>query len=195
MSALHPLLRRALALTLLLASVALLWLVVLQPLWRQYVAYGESIEHSRDLLARYVGIAEGEPRLAELLAQLKAQRQATSGALHGESVELAGAEMQEQVKRIVEDGGGQLNSSQMLTVENSDRLQKLGLRVVMSGDIAAVQRALYALEASDPYFFVDRLNIQASRVGTRLSRGARSRRLNYDLQVSFDVFSYLKMGG
>jgi general secretion pathway protein M len=194
MTGVHPMLRKALALTLLAAVLSTVWLGLFRPLYRQYQTYGESITHSATLLERYGRIGATADRVAELLRQVKAEGNRSRGILGGQSVELAGAEMQERLKRIVESSGGQLNSSQVLAVEEKDAARRLGIRVAMTADIDAFQRALYDFETAEPYFFVDNLNVQAPRMSLREARGRRTRsNVNpAEMQIRFDVYGFLK---
>jgi general secretion pathway protein M len=186
--------RKALALTLLAALVALLWFAWLQPLHARYFAFEQSIERSRELLDRYARISAGADRLTQLLQQLKARHDVDAGALQGDSIELAGAEMQERLKRIVEEGGGQISSSQVLPLQEQDRQRRLGLRIVMTGNIDAVQKALHGFEAGEPYFFIDKLKIQAPRAIAHGAPGRRPRQPSYEMQVVFEVYGYFRTG-
>lgn len=198
MSEVHPLLRKALALTLLGALVMLAWVGLLQPLYLQYQQYEESIDRSRRLIERYAELGAAAEELAGLVDKVRSEGRLASGYLSGESVELAGADMQEHLKRIVENSGGLLASSQMLAVETEGETRKLGIRVAMRGDIETLQKALYDFETASPYFFVDQLTIQASRWALREARGRSSRRQRGDpseLQVRFDVYAFMRGAG
>jgi len=197
MSEVHPLLRKALALSLLGALLTLGWLGLLQPLYLQYQTYEESIERSQRLIERYAELGAAADELAALVHKVRAETRLVSGYLGGDSVELAGADMQEHLKRIVENSGGVLSSSQMLPVETGGGTRKLSIRVAMKGDIEALQKALYDFETSTPYFFVDMLNIQASRWSLQEARGRSSRRRGdpAELQVRFDVYAFMRGEG
>ena len=197
MSEVHPLLRKALALSLLGAVLTLAWLGVLQPLYLQYQGYEESIERSRRLVERYVEIGAAADELAAQVEKIRSEARLVSGYLDGDRVELAGADMQEHLKRIVENSGGVLSSSQMLPVETESGARKLGIRVAMRGDIEALQKALYDFETASPYFFIDMLNIQASRWSLYEARGRTSRRRGNpaELQVRFDVYAFMRGEG
>jgi len=194
MSDVHPILRKVLALAILAALLSVAWLSLLQPMYNQYWAYEDSIVRSAGLLERYQRIGAGKEQVAELLEEAKAGVDLSHGALASEGVELAGAEMQERLKRVVEGNGGQLNSSQVLAVDDKSAVRRLGIRVVMTGDIETLQRTLYDFETSEPYFFVDNLNIQASRLSLREVRGRRGRSNANPakMQVRFDAYAYLR---
>lgn len=199
MSEVHPVLRKALALVMLGAVISLLWVGLVQPLLARYVAYDASIERSERLLAKYIQVGASAAGLEQLLKQAKAKQSSAGGFLTGGSVELAGADMQERIKAIVEESGGRLRSTQMLAVEEEETgTRKLGVRVNMAGDIGVLQKVLYDFEAMTPYFFVDKLNLQASRWATRRPRArgrraaARQRGNPAELQVRFDVYAYMR---
>ncbi len=197
MSQMHPLIRKALALTLLLGVAAGLWYGGAEPLWAHYLAQEESIDRSKRLLVRYREINAAGEGLEAALNRVRAERRATGNFLEGESVELAGAQIQERIKTIVEGGGGKLRSTQMLAVtDEEDGGRRLGLRVHMEGDIEVLQQVLHDMEGMTPYLFIGKLNIQASRGALRQSRSKRRRRgrivdMN-QLQARFDLHVYMK---
>ena len=97
MSQMHPLIRKALALTLLIGVFAAIWYGGVEPLWQRWLAQEDSIARSENLLARYAATnAQGEVLDAEL-KRTRATRRAQGRFLEGESVELAGAQLQEPV--------------------------------------------------------------------------------------------------
>lgn len=197
MSEVHHLLRKALALSLLGALLMLAWLGLLQPLYLRYQQYEESIDRSRRLIERYVELGAAADELSALVSKVRSEARLAGGYLGGDSVELAGADMQEHLKRIVENSGGVLSSSQMLAVETDSGTRKLAIRVAMRGDIEALQKALYDFETASPYFFVDKLNIQASRWSLREARGRTTRQRGdpAELQVRFDVYAFMRGAG
>ncbi len=197
MTSMHPLIQKALALTLLVGVVAGLWYGGAEPLWAHYLAQEESIARSERLIARYAATsAEGKGLEAEL-KRVRAQRRAAGRFLPGDSVELAGAELQGRIKTIVEGGGGKLRSTQMLAaVEAEEEDRRLGLRVHMEGDIEVLRRVLHDIEAMTPYLFISKLNVQAPRGAARANRSRNRRRRGRtvdpnQLQVRFDLQVYL----
>ncbi len=195
MNSMHPLIRKALALTLLLGLVAALWYGGAQPIYAHYVAQEESIDRSQRLLARYQATNAAAKTLDDALASVRAERRAAGYFLEGQSVELAGAEIQERIKTVVEGGGGRLRSTQMLAATEEEDTRRLGLRVHMAGDIEVLQQVLHDLEGMTPYLFIHKLNVQASRAAARPSRAKRRRRGRRsdpnELQIRFDLHVYM----
>ena len=196
MGEMHPLIRKALALTLLLGVLAGLWYGGAEPLYVRYVAQEESIDRTARLLLRYGQINAAGEGLADALKRVRAESRAAGYFLAGESVELAGAQIQERIKSIVEGGGGKLRSTQMLAATEEEDGRRLGLRVHMEGDIEVLQRVLHDMEGMTPYLFVAKLNIQASPGALRRSRARRRRRRGRrmdpnQLQVRFDLHVYM----
>ncbi len=194
MNDVHPILRKALALTLLTAVGMLLWIGVARPIQQRFFAYDASIDQSVKLLEKYAAVGAEVEQLESQLKVARANRNADGGFINGDSVELAGADMQERIKAIVEDGGGRLKSSQMLAVEEQDSARRLGVRINLAGDVDALQKMLYDFEAAKPYFFIDQLNIQASRWAVQQARRRRARRRGNpaELQIRFDVYAYMR---
>ena len=196
MMQMHPVIRKALALTLLAGVIAGLWYGGAAPLYAHYLDQEDSIDRSQRLLERYRSTNAAGKGLEEALKRVRAQRRAAGIFLDGESVELAGAQLQERIKSTVEGGGGKLRSTQMLAATEEEGGRRLGLRVHMEGDIEVLQRVLHEMEGMTPYLFVAKLNVQASRGALRQSRNQRSRRRGRtsdpnQLQVRFDLHVYM----
>ena len=204
-------LRKALALAILLALSSLAWMGFIQPTMQSYRSHDESILRLQKLLLRYNEIGQEAKDLESQLGKARAAQRSRGGFLDGESVALAGADIQERLKRIIQNSGGRLKSTQILAVAEEDNSRRLGVRVNMAGDIASLQKALFALEAEIPFLFVDKLNIQASRfakqeqrrastnkrrAGANKRRAARRRTTKRgnpaELQIRFDVYAYLR---
>jgi hypothetical protein len=83
------------------------------------------------------------------------------GVVEGESVALAQAQLQSQIKTLVETNGGGVRSMQILPVT-----QKGGFDVIaVQCDLSVAQNKLkalaYAVAAHAPYLFVDEASITA----------------------------------
>ena len=102
MSGVHPVLRKALALSLLLGLLIVAWRFLAAPLIDVHARYGASIERSRDLLVRYAEINAGEDALKRQLAEVQARQSSTVGFLEGKGEDLLTADMQEKIKAAVE---------------------------------------------------------------------------------------------
>ena len=74
---------------------------------------------------------------------------------------IAGAELEQRIKEVVEDSGGALTSSQVELDGPEAKNGFLSLTASIEVDQSGLQTILYDLEAGTPYLFVDKLAIQS----------------------------------
>jgi general secretion pathway protein M len=86
---------------------------------------------------------------------------AKSPFLEGETAALAGARLQQYIKRLVADAGGTLSSSEINLNNSEPKNRFLSLTVSTEVTQPALQSLLYTLEAGMPYIFVDSFEAQA----------------------------------
>ena len=150
---------RGLALLLLASVLSALYMLTITPVRDAFTEVDESIGNLRFQLSRYAQIAAAAPALEAEVERLRSRRSLEEDLLTSPSPALAAAAMQQLVSAIVTDSGGTLVSTQALEPEELEDLQAIGMRVVMRGDIEAVQSVLHTIEAGSPVFFVTRLDL------------------------------------
>jgi general secretion pathway protein M len=170
----------------LLAGLALVRLLVL-PVLAAYADTAASIEQSQTLLQRYRALAAQRPRLEEELAAQRKAEVASVAYLEGESDALAAAALQDQVRAIITRAGGELRSTQILPVEAAGpetSVRRASLRLQLAVDVAGLQQLLYELETSEPYLFVDDINIRERRLRRLRDEEEEAPVLDVSLEVS-----------
>jgi hypothetical protein len=100
-------------------------------------------------------------RLQAVAAREVNMRSAATKAPAGEGEFLAGkadgaigAELQTRLKGMVEAAGARLRSIRSLQPKPEGHTRHIGSHVEVSGSIAAIQRAVHAIESARPYLFV-----------------------------------------
>jgi general secretion pathway protein M len=182
---------RLLAVALLGAVLLAGYALVVSPVIAAYQEVGQGIEQSQLLLQRYRSLAGERPQLSARLAELEQRAARAGGYLKGSSDALAAAELQDQVRAIIEGAGGSLRSTQILPASPIDAtvpLRKAALRIQLGIDIEGLQKVLYDLETGQPYLFVDQLTIRPQRTRRRSSE----LEVEPVLDVSFEVFGYVR---
>lgn len=187
MVTLSPALRRILAVAILAAPLAALWGLVVEPVTTKFESYDQSIAQSQALLARYLRIGAARERLQRQLKEVRRTQASLGGFLEGASGELVAAQVQNKVKGLVEANEGRLKSIQILKEQEENNFRRVAIRVTMVADTEAVQKIFYALESTNPYLFLDNIDIRASR------RRARKNQSAGDLQVRYDVYGYMRV--
>ena len=191
MTALSPLVSRSLAVAILVAALAALWVLLVAPVTEKFEGYGRSISHSRELLVRHLQIAAQRARLETELEELRRAQSSTGRFLEGGGIELVAAEAQNKVKNLIDANGATLQSTQILPAQETDNFRKLTIRVTMSADTEALQRIFHALETANPYLFLDNIDIRSRRRRARRGRSVSQG----ELQIRFDLYGYMQIEG
>lgn len=183
---LTPRLSRLLAVALLVFVVVVPYLGILRP-------YLESLREGREEIAeivalrdRYVALAAGV-RIDGWEEGLREEGDGQPAYLQGPSEALVSADLQNRVKMVVQENGGELNSTQVLEPTSEETFRRLSVRVRMSGGSEALYKVLYALETERPFLFIDNIDINARTMRVREGQGE-----TIELMVSFDLFGYMR---
>ena len=152
---------RAAALAALAAAFALFGIVVVTPVVAAFSAQSDDTGDALQQLGRYRAEIAAKPALEAALRDLNRKGASVPGVVEGESVALAQAQLQSQIKTVVETSSGSVRSMQILPVT-----QKAGFDVIaVQCDLAIPQNKLealaYAVAAHAPYLFVDEASITA----------------------------------
>lgn len=188
------LLSRTLALLLLAAAILAGYRLVAAPLLASYGEADQAIERNRELLQRYRRLAAERPTLAELVGEQEALLADAAGYLVGPSDALAGAELQNRVKELVEAAEGVLRSTQSLRGNDQDDAapaRRVMVRVRFTVDIEGLAEVLYELETGEPYLFVEEVTIRELRERRRRRNQPEPKPM---LDISLDVYGYLREG-
>ena len=179
--------RRAVALLILLALVAIVIAVTLLPVRTALVSYDESIADLEFRLRKYDALAQLQVPLKVRLESLTSKQASAEGLLKGESQAIAGANLQALFKQIVLQAGGRLESTQVLPGAASGVIDWIGIRAQFSGDIETLQRVLYSIEFNKPILFVDKIEVRTKRIRRSRRRNppvAQSQVLSVSLEIS-----------
>ena len=183
--------RRALAVLLLLAVVALGVRGVAMPIAGAWLENRDTIAQMEDSIARYARLSAQVDDLRQTVAALDESDALDALVLPQASAPLAAAALQERVKAVVTASGGALTSTQVLPAETERGFRRVTVNVRMTGSIEALQEVLHTLESGAPYLVTDDVVI--------LARGARKRRRAADptdlLDVRFNLSGYMRDAG
>ena len=189
MNDVSPWIGRLAAFVLLLGLLALLVLYGVLPIRERYVNARESDAHNREVISRLAGAPMRMELLRKRSEVVAGQLEASGLLLAGNNDALASAELREHLKRVIEDKGGQLQSSQSLPPKEEGGFQRVTLRVTMTASIWELLQVLHALEGQQPYLFVDTLDIKSSARRRRRSRDPEVE--SPTLTTRFDLVGYI----
>lgn len=180
---------RLTAIALLVAALMVLASAIAVPWWMLNRHYSNAVDDATTRLERYlriIGMRESLQQKAVEVRALEAQHHFLKSA----SPALAAAELQEQVKAVLETYGGKLNSIQILPHKDDDVYRQVTVSLQLNAPISGVKAILHALESAHPYLFVENLAIRVQNIGA-----ARSDANNDpELFVQFDVIGFALKG-
>ena len=182
---------RAAALALLLGLLVLLVGLVAIPLWLLNQRYDNALEDSVARLQRYSKIAGMREGLIQKSAEVKALA-ASHHYLKSASPALAAAELQEQLKVILEANGGKLSSIQILQHKDEGAYRQVAVALQLTAPLSALKGIFHALESSRPYLFIDNLSVRSNAgFGQRMGVDPAA---EPELIVQFNVTGYALKG-
>ena len=182
---------RALALALLMGICAIVYAVLIEPLWSRHQIFRQSRIQSAELLAKYQRIGGAVEALEADLAELQDAQASQAGYLPGESSSLAAAELQNYVKNIVRSAGEELRSTQVLPVHEEAGVTRVAIRVQLPIRIQGLQQVLHALESGMPFVFIDNIDVRRRRVSRQQVESDEA----VYLDVRFDIIGYVRLAG
>jgi len=187
---LPPLVGRIAALALLLALLALVWLLGLAPLLDGYRADRETVAFASEQLPRLQRLAGEAPMLRTELDRAARDPAGRTRLLGGTSDALAGADLQTRVSRDATRHGLALRSAQILPPVAEEGFRRIGIRVALEGSLGGLRRLLYSIETAPAFLFVDNLEIRSRSGGRIVQRRNVQAQPEDRLAIRFDVYGY-----
>lgn len=182
---------RALALAILATLVWGAYAFAIEPLIARHQLYEDSIARSQELVQRYRRIGGGLAALESQLAEAR-QRLSPEGLyLEAASDALVAAQLQNRVKAIIEDGGGNLTSTETVPARDEGDFRRIGIRLKLTTTIEALQEVLHELESARPYLFIDEVDLRTRATRRRKQKSSQG---ESTLTVSFELFGYTRGG-
>ncbi|WP_456376814.1 type II secretion system protein GspM [Thiolapillus sp.] len=173
-------------------SVMLLLALIFLPWWSRMQTYDAAASQSADRIERYQRLLDSRPLLEKRLKALRQDLRKRNYFISAANPELAAAELQNRVKKIVTGAGGKLISTQKLDADKDGDTREIEIKVRMKGDVEALAKVLHELEGQLPIIMVQDISIRSRRT----VKGRRQNRVEgYELDVSFGLVGYLPGGG
>jgi hypothetical protein len=156
---LPPSRQRLLAVALLVVAIVLALSVLLLPLLLLHKHYDDMIAELTDRLDRYGRIAAQAPEYRKALDAMR-EKNGRRFFLKNNAPNLAGAELQEQVRAAIEGNGGRITTSQNQGPREEGRFRQIIVTVQFFASTPALQKILYALEAQPPYLSLENMTLR-----------------------------------
>ena len=186
---------RWLALALLLAVLALSYLLVVHPWFTRPLQEADArIAELQARDARARALLQQAPQIRQRLGELDARGSAT-GFLAEATTELATAALIQQLERVVAEvspgnrGCAITNRAPLTGEPPPGRYRRVTVQVRLRCGNAETLAVLHSLESTRPYLFVDMLSIAAQRY---FAIPGSAQPQEGGLDVSFDLYGYLR---
>ena len=176
---------RAAALGLLVFALIAIVAVLATPLVLVHRHYDLELESLNDRLTRYQRVAASREELTRRLERMRAL-DGRRFYLSNAAPALAAGEIQEMEKSHIEANGGRLASMQIQPARDEGAFRRIAVNVQVLGNIGAIQGILRALETSEPFLFVDNLNVRSLNAETTKDAATPEA----GLVVQFDLIGY-----
>ena len=176
-------LRRAAAISLLLAIILGVYTICIDPFVSTYSGNTETADQLQSALQKYRQMAARLPEMTRALEDLRMNQSGQQGYLTGANEAIAAAILQDRVKALIAREGGKLQTTQaMPQARVPGQPQRVGVRAHMVMHLAELQAVIYRLEGMMPVLFIENLSIRA------VTAGATEEGL---LDVNLDIVGFL----
>lgn len=182
--------QRWLAIGLLIAVLLIVSMVILVPVVTKGLEFHETKNSLVFRLQQYERVLAKKDAVIESINKIKKQHEEQGYFNSKGTSALASAEMQEFIKKAIQDAGGQLNSTQALPVSSKDEFSHITVRVRMTGNSEVLRTVLYKLETSAPLIIIDQIDIRPMR--GRRNRKTRQIEPSNELSVNFQAVSFMR---
>lgn len=155
---------RSAAMALLVVVVLIVVAALAVPAWFLYQRYHAKEALMARQLSSYTALNTLRPKLMRAVEVLKT-RDTKKYYLKGATPALAGADLQDVVRQIIEANSGRLLSSQLLPHKDDGAIRTLNAKLQISANIQNLRQILYGIESREPFLFIENLQIRAQVPG------------------------------
>lgn len=187
--------QRWLAVGLLVIVMLIVGLLVIVPVINKSMELRDSKNNLVFKLQQYERILANKDAVLANRDKIK-QQSLEQNYFNGQETEaLASAEMQEFIKKIIMEAGGQLSSTQPIPADDTStdsptKFNRIVVKVSMTGNNAVLRAVLYKIETAVPLMIIDQIDI-------RPVRGRRNRKTGLvdpsnELAINFQAVSFMR---
>jgi hypothetical protein len=137
------------------AIVLLFALVFALPVAALFRAQADDRAEALDQLAAYRAQDAQRPALVARLAALQQGAKSVPGLLTASSAALAQAQLQSDMKELIDRSGGALLSAQLLPPTKVKGFDSVAIEYDLTIPVSRFSSLVYAVETHTPYYFVD----------------------------------------
>lgn len=176
--------RRALALAILILPAVLLWFLAIDPLITRHGETQQAMERTLQLLARYRANAAQKADLEQMVRQRRQSASLHQGVIEAPNAALAASALQSGLRRILETNGGSVRVLSIAPPIREQGYDRLTARTEISVASDRLIEVIHALEvATAPNLTVDAFDVRAPDQALKTDE-------NVSLMVRLDVSGF-----
>ena len=177
-----PRVSRSAAIALFVLLTLIIIAAIAVPSWLLYQRYAQTEALMARQLSSYTALNDLRPKMMQAVETLKA-KETKKYFLKGATPGLAGADLQDVVKALIESNNARVFSSQLLPHKDDNGYRLVAATISMSSTIQNLRQVLYAIESREPYLTIDNISIRSQvPSGFKPPPGAEP-----DMFIQFDV--------
>ena len=133
------------------------------PVTSLFSEQNERIDASLKRLAVYRAQTATQPQLERQLRDMERAAASLPGLIKTENASVAAAQMQGELKTIVERSRGEVRTTQILPPASMSGFEQVSVKSELSVPITSLREILHSVETHVPYFFIERMTITGPR--------------------------------
>lgn len=144
----------------------LLYFDALLGLWSLRQESRAEIERIQPRIARMQGLIDSEDQLRKVASKVDSQVLSLVYPAAEEQAEVAAA-LQNNIREIITDAGLSVTNSQVLRAREQGNFDYIGIKLTVSGDLAALDEALAGVASHLPLVLVESMDVFVKRGGRK----------------------------
>ena len=174
---------RLLALAVLGAALATVYVAVAMPLLNIYVDRRAQVARERLLIEKLNTVAAELPPLQARLARLRTAVANHKATLEGDTDAIASAALQGRLEQYAAAVGVTIGSSEILPTQAEGEYHRIGLRLLVNGPYRGLLQLVARIETARPPLAIDNLQIRGMQSAVRRSAAV-------GLDASLEVYGF-----
>lgn len=190
MQALNNTQQRWLALGLLFGIIIGISALIVVPWLNHLSEINDDIEEQVFRIKRYQRVIASREEVLNDVEQGRKEINALGYFSTEESSSLATAALQNSIKTMTVDAGGELSSSQVLPNKEQEGLVRIAVKVKLTGDMEMLRALLYEIETKKPLLIIENVTVIPAR--KKRNRKTRKTEETGNVVVTLEVSSYMR---
>ncbi|RLA20317.1 MAG: hypothetical protein DRQ62_10720 [Gammaproteobacteria bacterium] len=182
--------QRWLAVGLLFGIIICVAMLIIMPWLNNLNTISEDIDEQVFRIKRYQRVIASRDEVISDVEQGRKEINALGYFNTQESSSLATANLQNSIKSMAVNAGGELSSSQVLPNKDLEGLVRISVKVKLTGDMEMLRSLLYEIDIAKPLMVIE--NITVVPAPKKRNRKTRKSEQTGNIVVTLEVSSYMR---